>query len=129
MERTNCVQSGYTAGNGEHLRGAPDRAEHYIPLLQCSDVAALFDLDSGSPFYAHVSVIPTAQALEEELQHSKAARPHAATASGMSAILVVINICQAGDHIISSSGIYGGTFNLFSTTLKKARDPVHFRIA
>ena len=115
---TNCVHAGYKAGSGD---------PHVLPIVQsttyryynAADVAALFDLESDQFMYARIGH-PDEDALEKKLAELEGGSAAVAASSGMAAIfLTVSTLCSAGDHILASPSIYGGTFNLFGTTLKK----------
>lgn len=115
---TLCVHGGYKAESGE---------PQVMPIVQSTtyryydtqDVADLFNLDSGTPFYARLGS-PTVSALEEKMAALEGGSAAIATSAGQAANLIaILNIAQAGDHIISTANIYGGTYNLFAVTLKK----------
>ena len=81
--------------------------------------AALFNLERGGHIYSRISN-PTVQVLEERVAALEGGTAALATASGMSAIfLTVMTLCEAGDHLVVSSQLYGGTVNLFRLTLPK----------
>ncbi len=115
---TNCVHGSYRAKDGQ---------PQCVPIVQsttyryksCDEVAALFDLTSDKHMYTRISN-PTVDALEKKyalLEHGTAA---CAASSGQSAnMCALLNICENGDHILSSSNIYGGTHNLFGVTFAK----------
>ena len=115
---TLCVQAGYEPKNGE---------PRVVPIVQsttyaydtASGLADLFDLKADGYFYTRLAN-PTVSALEEKLCALDGGTLAIACASGMSAtLLAILNVCNAGDNIVSSRAIYGGTYNLFSITLKK----------
>lgn len=115
---TKCIHSGYQAENGE---------PQVMPIVQSTtfrynepeDVAALFNLESAGYFYSRIGN-PTVGGLEEKMAVLEGGVAAVATSSGMSAsLMAMLNLCVAGDHIISSKSIYGGTYNLFSVTMKK----------
>lgn len=82
-------------------------------------MADLFDLKTEGYFYTRLAN-PTVAAFEEKMVMLDGGTVGIATASGMSAtLLAVLNVCNAGDNIVSSRAVYGGTHNLFSVTLKK----------
>ena len=82
-------------------------------------MADLFDLKTEGYFYTRLAN-PTVAAFEEKMVMLDGGTVGIATASGMSAtLLTVLNVCNAGDNIVSSRAVYGGTHNLFSVTLKK----------
>ena len=115
---TNCVQGTYEPKVGEP-RVAPivqSTTYYYETLDQMAD---LFDLKTDGYFYSRLAN-PTVSILEGKVNLLEGGSGAIGCASGMAAItLAVLNVCQAGDNIISSSDIYGGTYNLFSITLKK----------
>lgn len=122
---TACVHGAYKAESGEPQQ---------IPIIQnttyryynTKDVADLFDLESAGYFYSRLGN-PTVSALEEKMALLEGGTAGLAASSGQSATLMtMLNICKAGDHIISSTSIYGGTFNLFGVTLKKMGIEVTF---
>ena len=115
---TLCVQAGYEPKNGE---------PRVVPIVQsttyaydtASGLADLFDLKADGYFYTRLAN-PTVSALENKLTALDGGVCAIACASGMSAtLLAVLNVCNAGDNIVSANAIYGGTYNLFSITLKK----------
>lgn len=115
---TKCVQSGYTPKNGE---------PRVLPIVQSTtyaydtpeEMGDLFDLKKNGFFYARLGS-PTVDALEKKIADLDGGIGALCTASGMAATtLTALNLCRAGDNIISTSTIYGGTYNLFCTTLPK----------
>lgn len=115
---TRCVQSGYTPKNGE---------PRVLPITQSTtfvydtpeQMGDLFDLKAEGFFYTRLGN-PTVDALEKKLAAIDGGIGAICTASGMAAVTnLVMTLCKAGDNIISSSTIYGGTYNLFSTTFPK----------
>lgn len=115
---TRCIHSGYTAESGQ---------PQVLPIVQnttyryynAEDVAKLFDLESGDFMYTRLGS-PTVNALEEKMAALEGGTAAIATSSGQAAnMIAMLNICQAGDHIIAAANIYGGTHNLFGVTLKK----------
>ena len=115
---TNCIQAGYKAESGE---------PQVLPIVQnttyryynAPDVAALFDLESSDFMYTRLGS-PTVNALEEKMAALEGGTAGIATSSGQAAnMITMLNICEAGDHIIACANIYGGTHNLFGVTMKK----------
>lgn len=115
---TKCVQAGYTPKNGE---------PRILPIFQSTtfkydtpeEMGDLFDLKREGFFYTRLAN-PTVAALEEKISALDNGVGAMGCASGMAATtLTVLNLCHAGDNIVSLSTIYGGTYNLFSTTLPK----------
>ncbi len=122
---TICVQGGYTPKNGE---------PRVLPLYQSTtykydtpeDLAALFDLRAEGYIYTRIAN-PTVAAFETKLSQLEGGVGAVATASGQAAIqLAVLNIAGAGDHILCSSTVYGGTHNLFAVSLRKLGIDVTF---
>lgn len=103
------------------------RRARILPIIQSTTykyedpdtVANLFDLKEEGHMYTRISN-PTVAAFEEKIAQLEGGVGSVAVSSGQSATtLAVLNICSAGDHILASSNLYGGTFNLLSSTLKK----------
>lgn len=124
-KETVAVQGGYSPKNGE---------PRVLPIYQCASykyddpdfLARLFDLKEEGHLYSRISN-PTVAALEEKYTKLEGGVGAVATASGQSAVLyAVLNICKAGDHLISVSSLYGGTVNLFTVNLKKMGIDVTF---
>ncbi|MEI5868433.1 bifunctional O-acetylhomoserine aminocarboxypropyltransferase/cysteine synthase [Bacillus albus] len=122
---TICVQGGYTPKNGE---------PRVLPLYQSTtykydtsdDLAALFNLEAEGYIYTRIGN-PTLAAFEQKLADLEGGVGAVATASGQAAImLAVLNICSSGDHLLCSSTVYGGTFNLFGVSLRKLGIDVTF---
>jgi O-acetylhomoserine (thiol)-lyase len=122
---TICVQGGYQAKRGD---------PQVMPIVQnttyryynTQDVAALFDLESGDFMYTRLGN-PTLSVLENHMAELEGGTGALSASSGQAATLMTfLNICQNGDHIISSSSIYGGTFNLLAVSLKKMGIEVTF---
>ena len=115
---TNCIQAGYKAESGQ---------PQVLPIVQnttyryynCEDVARLFDLDSADYMYSRLGN-PTVSALEEKMAALEGGTAGIATSAGQAANLItMLNICQAGDHIVAQKTIYGGTYNLLENTLPR----------
>ena len=115
---TKCVQSGYRPGNGEPRQ---------IPIVQSTtfkydtseDMGKLFDLEASGYFYTRLQT-PTTDYVAAKIADREGGTAAMLTSSGQAAnFFALFNICQAGDHIVSSSSIYGGTFNLISVTMAK----------
>ncbi|MGN0488899.1 MAG: O-acetylhomoserine aminocarboxypropyltransferase/cysteine synthase family protein [Ruminococcus sp.] len=114
---TKCIQSGYTPKNGE---------PRVVPIVQSTtykyetsdEMGKLFDLEAEGFFYTRLAN-PTLDAVEKKIADLEGGVGAMLTSSGQAATTAaVVNICKAGDHVICSSAVYGGTFNLFSKTLK-----------
>ena len=115
---TKCVQAGYTPGNGEPRQ---------IPIIQSTtfkydtseDMGKLFDLEASGYFYSRLQN-PTCDMVAAKIAALEGGSAAMLTSSGQAAnFFALFNICEAGSHIVASSSIYGGTFNLISVTLKK----------
>ena len=115
---TKCVQAGYVPGNGEPRQ---------LPIVQSTtykyttgdEMAKLFDLEADGYFYTRIGN-PTSDAVAQKICALEGGTAAMLTGSGMSAVfLALVNIVSAGDHILSCSTIYGGSFNLISVTLKR----------
>ena len=115
---TICVQGGYDPKSGE-ARVTPIVQSTTYVYEKASELADLFDLKADGYFYTRLAN-PTVSVFENKLAALDGGTCGIACASGMSAtLLTVLNVCNAGDNIVSSRAIYGGTYNLFSITLKK----------
>ncbi len=115
---TKCVQGGYTPGNGEPRQ---------IPIVQSTtfkyatgeDMGKLFDLEANGYFYSRLQN-PTNDSVAAKICEMEGGTAAMLTSSGMAAsFFAVFNIASAGDHVIASSAIYGGTYNLFAVTMKR----------
>ena len=122
---TKCIHGSYLPKSGE---------PQVMPMVQSTtyryydndEVAALFDLESSGSFYSRLGN-PTVDNLEAHIALLEGGTGAICTSSGQAANLIcMLNIAKTGDHIISSNSIYGGTFNLFSVTLKKMGIDVEF---
>ena len=115
---TICVQGGYTPGNGEPRQ---------IPIIQSTtfkydtsaEMGKLFDLEASGYFYSRLQN-PTCDHVAAKIAELEGGTAAMLTSSGQAAnFFALFNICNAGDHIVSSSSIYGGTFNLIAVTMAK----------
>lgn len=122
---TICVQGGYTPGNGEPRQ---------IPIIQSTtfkydtseDMGKLFDLEAEGYFYTRLQN-PTNDFVAAKIAQLEGGTAAMLTSSGQAAnFFALFNICGAGDHIVASSSIYGGTFNLLSVTMKRMGIDVTF---
>jgi len=122
---TKCIQAGYDPGNGEPRQ---------IPIIQSTtfkyesgdDMAKLFDLEADGYFYSRLQN-PTSDAVAAKIAALEGGTAAMLTSSGMAAVFFALfNICSCGDHIVSSSTIYGGSFNLMSVTMKRMGIDVTF---
>ena len=115
---TLCVQSGYTPKNGES-RIPPIAQSTTFVYEKTQAMADLFDLKADGYFYSRLAN-PTVAAFENKVAALEGGAAAIGCASGMSATtLAAFTVCGAGDNIVSSAAVYGGTFNLFSVTLPK----------
>ena len=115
---TLCVQGGYTPGNGEPRQ---------IPIIQSTTfkydtadgMGKLFDLEAEGYFYSRLQN-PTCDRVAAKITALEGGAAGMLTSSGQAAnFFALFNICNAGGHIVSSSSIYGGTFNLIAVTMAK----------
>ena len=115
---TKCVQAGYKPGNGEPRQ---------IPIVQSTtfkydtseDMGKLFDLEASGYFYSRLQN-PTCDTVAAKICALEGGSAAMLTSSGQAAnFFALFNICSCGDHIVASSTIYGGTFNLIGVTMKK----------
>lgn len=122
---TLCVQGGYRPKNGEPVE---------VPIIQSTtfkyddsdEMAQLFDLKKEGYFYSRLQN-PTNDAVALKIAQLESGVGAVLTSSGQAAnFYAVFNICEAGDHIVASNEIYGGTFNLFGVTMKKLGIDVTF---
>ena len=122
---TLCVQAGWTPKKGEP-RVLPIYQSTTFKYDTSEQMARLFDLEDSGYFYTRLQN-PTNDAVAAKIAALEGGVAAMLTSSGQAAnFYAIFNICQAGDHFISSSAIYGGTFNLFSVTLKKLGIDVTF---
>ncbi|MCR4566575.1 MAG: O-acetylhomoserine aminocarboxypropyltransferase/cysteine synthase [Pseudobutyrivibrio sp.] len=122
---TKCVQAGYTPGNGEPRQ---------IPIVQSTtfkydtseDMGKLFDLEASGYFYTRLQN-PTNDYVAGKIAALEGGAAAMLTSSGQAAnFFALFNICECGSHIVASSSIYGGTFNLIAVTIKKMGIDVTF---
>ena len=122
---TKCVQAGYTPGNGEPRQ---------IPIIQSTtfkydtseDMGKLFDLEAEGYFYSRLQN-PTNDYVAAKITALEGGAAGMLTSSGQAAnFFALFNICEAGSHIVASSSIYGGTYNLISVTMKRMGVDVTF---
>ena len=115
---TTCVQGGYRPGNGEP-REIPIYQSTTFRYETSEDMGKLFDLEASGYFYTRLQN-PTNDLVAKKICELEGGSMAMLTSSGQAAnFYAIFNIATCGDHIISSSSIYGGTFNLFSVTMKK----------
>jgi len=122
---TKCVQSGYRPGNGEPRQ---------VPIIQSTtfkyntseDMGKLFDLEAEGYFYTRLQN-PTNDFVAAKICDMEGGSAAMLTSSGQAAnFFALFNICECGSHIVASSSIYGGTFNLIAVTMKKMGIDVTF---
>jgi O-acetylhomoserine (thiol)-lyase len=119
------VQGGYEPKSGE-ARIMPIVQSTTFKYDSAEHVTKLFDLEEPGFFYTRMAN-PTNDAFEQKIAQMEGGVGALATSSGQAAItLAMLNICQAGQHIVSASTLYGGTYNLFSSTLPKLGIEVTF---
>lgn len=122
---TKCLHAGYSPKNGEP-RVQPIVQSTTFTYDSAESIGKLFDLQEAGFFYTRLSN-PTTNAVEEKLAALEGGVAAMCTSSGQAATFyAMLNILEAGDHFISSSYIYGGTYNLFAHTLKKMGIEVTF---
>ena len=115
---TNCVQGGYTPGNGEP-RQIPIVQSTTFKYATSEDMGKLFDLEANGYFYTRLQN-PTNDYVAAKIALLEGGTAAMLTSSGQAAnFYAVFNIANCGDHVVSCSTIYGGTFNLFSVTMAK----------
>ncbi len=115
---TICVQGGYTPGNGEP-RQMPIIQSTTFKYATSEDMGKLFDLEASGYFYSRLQN-PTCDMVAKKICELEGGTAAMLTSSGQAAnFFALFNICSCGDHIVASSSIYGGTFNLILTTMKK----------
>lgn len=115
---TKCVQAGYSPKNGE-ARILPIYQSTTYKYDTCAHMGRLFDLEDNGYFYTRLAN-PTAGFVEEKIAALEGGSGAMLTSSGQAATLIAaMTLSKAGDHIVCSSMVYGGTFNLLGVTLKK----------
>lgn len=122
---TKCVQAGYTPGNGEP-RQIPIYQSTTFKYATSEDMGKLFDLEAEGYFYSRLQN-PTNDLVAAKIAELEGGSAAMLTGSGQAAnFMALFNICEAGSHIVASSSIYGGTFNLISVTMAKMGIDVTF---
>lgn len=115
---TKCVQGGYTPGNGEP-RQIPIYQSTTFKYDTSEHMGQLFDLEASGYFYSRLQN-PTCDLVAAKIAVLEGGTAAMLTSSGQAAnFYAVFNVANCGDHVVASSTIYGGTFNLFSVTMKK----------
>ncbi|MGN0828655.1 MAG: O-acetylhomoserine aminocarboxypropyltransferase/cysteine synthase family protein [Akkermansia sp.] len=122
---TICVQSGWQPGKGEP-RVLPIYQSTTFRYETSDQMARLFDLKDAGFFYTRLQN-PTNECVAKKIAELEGGVAAILTSSGQAAsFYAIFNICEAGDHVVSASAIYGGTYNLFAVTLKKLGIEVSF---
>ncbi len=122
---TLCIQAGYEPANGEP-RQIPIYQSTTFKYATSEDMGKLFDLEAEGYFYSRLAN-PTCDAVAKKIAALEGGTAAMLTGSGQAAnFLAVFNIASCGDHIVSSSAIYGGSFNLFGVTMKRMGIEVSF---
>ncbi|WP_321370992.1 O-acetylhomoserine aminocarboxypropyltransferase/cysteine synthase family protein [uncultured Desulfuromusa sp.] len=122
---TQAVQGNYQPGAAEP-RTAPIHQSTTFKYDSAEHMAQLFDLDCADPMYTRLGN-PTTSVFEEKIAMMEGGVAALATSSGQAATaLSILNICQAGQHVVSAGTLYGGTFSLFSNTFPKLGIEVTF---
>ncbi len=115
---TKCVQGGYTPGNGEP-RQIPIVQSTTFKYATSEDMGKLFDLEASGYFYTRLQN-PTNDYVAAKIAELEGGTAAMLTSSGQAAsFYAIFNIASCGDHVVSSSTIYGGTYNLFAVTMKR----------
>ena len=115
---TKCIQEGYHPAKGEH-RQVPIYQSTTFKYDNSEEMGKLFDLEAEGYFYTRLQN-PTNDCVAAKIASLEGGVAAMLTSSGQAAnFFAIFNICEAGDHFIASSAIYGGTFNLFGVTMKK----------
>lgn len=123
--QTLCVQSGWQPKKGEP-RILPIYQSTTFKYDTSSQMADLFDLKADGYFYTRLQN-PTNDAVAQKITELEGGIAGMLTSSGQAAnFFAIFNICESGDHFVSSSAIYGGTYNLFAVTMKKLGIEVTF---
>ena len=124
-KETICVQGGWQPKKGEP-RVLPIYQSTTFKYETSEQMAKLFDLEESGYFYTRLQN-PTNDAVASKIAALEGGVAAMLTSSGQAAsFYAIFNICSAGDHFVSASTIYGGTFNLFAVTMKKLGIEVTF---
>ena len=122
---TLCIQAGYTPGNGEP-RQVPIVQSTTFKYATSQDMGKLFDLEEAGYFYSRLAN-PTCDAVAAKIAALEGGTAAMLTGSGQAAnFYAVFNIAGCGDHVVASTAIYGGTYNLLSVTMKRMGIDVTF---
>ena len=115
---TRCVQGGYTPGNGEP-REVPIYQSTTFKYSTSEDMGKLFDLEASGYFYSRLQN-PTCDIVAQKICEMEGGSAAMLLSSGQAASFYsVFNLASCGDHVVCSSAIYGGTYNLFAVTMKR----------
>ncbi len=115
---TKCVQGGYTPGNGEP-RQVPIIQSTTFKYATSEDMGKLFDLEASGYFYSRLQN-PTCDTVAAKICEMEGGTAAMLLSSGQAAsFFSIFNIAGCGDHVVCSTAIYGGTYNLFSVTMKR----------
>ena len=115
---TNCIHAGYRPGNGEP-RNIPIVQSTTFRYATGEQMGALFDLEASGYFYTRLQN-PTNDYVAAKICALEGGTAAMLTSSGQAAnFYAVFNIASCGDHVVASSAIYGGTYNLFAVTMKR----------
>ena len=122
---TKCVQGGYQPGNGEP-RQVPVIQSTTFKYATSEEMGKLFDLEASGYFYTRLQN-PTNDYVAAKIAELEGGTAAMLTSSGQAAnFFAMFNICQCGDHMVASSSIYGGTYNLIAVTMAKMGIEVTF---
>ena len=117
-QSTKCIHGGYTPGNGEP-RNIPIIQSTTFRYSTSQEMGALFDLEKSGYFYTRLQN-PTNDHVAAKICDLEGGSAAMLTSSGQAAsFYAIFNIASCGDHVVSSSTIYGGTYNLFAVTMKR----------
>ena len=115
---TLCIQAGYNPGNSEP-RQSPIIQSTTFKYATSEEMGKLFDLEASGYFYSRLQN-PTCDAVAAKIAALEGGTAAMLTGSGQAAtFMTIFNICGAGDHVVASSAIYGGSFNLFNVTMRR----------
>ena len=122
---TLCIQAGYTPGNGEP-RQIPIVQSTTFKYATSEDMGKLFDLEASGYFYSRLAN-PTCDAVAAKIAALEGGTAAMLTGSGQAAsFYAIFNIAGCGDHVVASTAIYGGTYNLLAVTMKRMGVDVTF---
>lgn len=117
-QETICLHAGYEPANGQP-RALPIAQSTTFRYSSAEEVARLFDLSESGFFYSRIGN-PTVDAVEKKIAALEGGAGALCTSSGSAAnLLAILNLVKSGEHILSTTNIYGGTFNLLASTLRR----------